>query len=869
MNAASALQLALLALVSASCTSFPSIPDSECGNGVLEKTTEDCDTFAPDANSRCRPKGSLGECHLDCTPRDGMPTSCPPGWGCDSDAICREPSGGFGSPTPALDVGAWSLVAGDFDGDGQEDVMSSEPLGSIGSTRVKFFYFDRQGVVADTRSFPTLLLSPTVKKLPGDELSDVTFSVGPLGVMHGRADRTWVPETFTSYRVEGVTVRVTAVYDQRVEGAAPFVPLFSYGAGPNSPAGSGFFVIDSASGRLGERAHLLGSIADLAGDPVSANVLEDPQTSPCFEPVYAFRGQSHFTIVNLCQADPDPTIRDRWKRAFEQTDIELEPPAAIDAAPQYADLDNDGHLDVLVGAAGKLYVAYGDGQSLGVALPFRLSLANVEDISADIPMPLAAGDFTADGAPDFVFPDHLLISAKARPDSVPIYSDQYRNRLGALATSAKIADFNGDGRLDVVTASSGSLNLDLYTGHGGLGLSATLISTAAPVQALSVGDFDGDRLTDLALLEEPRNDEHKNTVKISYGRLFAPLAMPVSVAEVFQASQIEAFNDGGVSGLTISSADEVDGQSNGALTILNGSADRAPFAPFDLTEFTSNGAVQDSQAIAVAVGRFTARGRGDVIALAVDPLSPQGASRLWVLPDVEARGAYPRLLKDELDAHLMPTSSLNREVEFTVDVTSASADLDGDGRDEAIFAMPAAPDRKRCGVLTLSVAAVVEDFVLDAHEPVLLDEPCHDPSLVPVDADGDGFIDLALLTGQATADDRKLYVLWNDRSGGFSSLNRTLVSSPDDSPQAFSVLPAGAEGPPRFVYVNRDSLRVVPASVTAREFLSPETPFDGLHGCTGIAAADVNGDRVTDLVIARSGFLQVLKAELKVELNPP
>ena len=187
---------------------------------IESEANEDCDSFPPAAGQVCRAKGTVGECHLDCsTSSRGV---CPEGWGCDSSAICRRPSGDFEPPSKAVDVGAWSLAAGDFDGDGRDDVMSSEPLDSIGATRVRFLYFDAQGAFAESRQFPKLILSPTIVDLADDDpsvrTSDIAFSDGRIGAMQGRADRSWVPDTFSSYRVSNARVRVVDVLPRSIPG---------------------------------------------------------------------------------------------------------------------------------------------------------------------------------------------------------------------------------------------------------------------------------------------------------------------------------------------------------------------------------------------------------------------------------------------------------------------------------------------------------------------------------------------------------------------------------------------------------------------------------------------------------------------------
>lgn len=867
--------LGSLWLLCSACTEFPSIPSTACGNAVIERGQEDCDSFPLNAGSSCRPPGSPFECHLDCTPRDSGRPLCPDGWGCDADFVCRQPSGDFGEPSQPLDTGAWSLAAGDFDGDGRDDVMSSEPPDSIGATRAKFLYFDQQGALAEQRTFPKLMISPTIAKYPGDELSDLTFTEGQIGVMLGRRDRTWVPETFTAYRIDDVKARTVGVYDQRVETVAPFLPVFSYSLGPGPQTGSGFFVVDLKTGRLSERAHIDGSVTDLVGDLLSGNVLEDKLASPCFEPVYAMRGATHFTIVNTCQADPDQGGV-KWRDPFEQTEIALDPPAAIDAGPQYTDLNGDGHLDVLIGAAGRPYVSYGDGFSLAPAVPYRLDLSNGEQISADIPMPLAAADVTGDGAPDFVFPDHLLLSYRSGQAS-PAYSDQVRNRLAAPATDARIADLNGNGTLDIVTASRGSINLEFYGGTAGPNVTEMIVPTSAPTQTLSVGDFDGDLVNDLAVLEAPRVGESKSTVKIAYGAAFGRLADPVAVAQLAQPEQLSGFESDGVSSLVVSSQVVIDGVPSGALTILSGTADRVPFAPFALSEFIANGSVQDAIGVSCAVGDFTGAGLGDVLALAFFSPEPKSSDvvrpSFWIVPGIREMGSSPRQLDLVLDPRLSPFEFLDNNSDFVADIASASANLGGDARSEGIFAMPAGPMRRQCGVVTLGVANATEvvegkrrpAFLPEARDSVILDEPCLDPAIVPVDADGDGNVDLALLTGQASAKDRKLFVLWNDGTGGFSSSALTLISNPEDSPQAFSVLPAVAGGLPEFVYVTSERLQLVRMIGNVRQATSAVTVYDALVGGTGITVADVNGDRVSDLVVAESGKLRVLKAGLKLQ----
>ncbi len=241
-------------LLGSACTEFPSIPGQGCGNHVVEGS-EDCDGFPRNGGTDCLRPGSTFECHFDCSLADSGPARlCPQGWGCDADSVCREPSGQFIESSQSSDVGAWALSAGDFDGDGRQDVVSSEPLDATGATRLRFNYFDANGALAETRLFPKSLLSPSFNQISaGDTITDVAFTSGTLSVMFGRRDRTWLPEVFSSYRRPNASVRIVGVYDRAVAMNDPFVTLISF------PSGTGFYLGDSAKDTLVEHVAVPGA----------------------------------------------------------------------------------------------------------------------------------------------------------------------------------------------------------------------------------------------------------------------------------------------------------------------------------------------------------------------------------------------------------------------------------------------------------------------------------------------------------------------------------------------------------------------------------------------------------------------------------
>src|SRR5262249_21208222 len=154
---------------------------------------------------------------------------------------------------------------------------------------------------------------------------------------------------------------------------------------------------------------------------------------------------SAFTVVDSCTRDPRSS-EILWRSPVIDRLVAVEPPGAINGAPQLADMNGDGHLDVLLGVGGKPYVSFGDGQRLTPAVPYQVTIAGDPGVM-DIPMPLAAGDVTGDGVVDFVFPTELLLSSRAAPGALPTYS-VVRARLTPW-TVAAIADLNGNGKPDV------------------------------------------------------------------------------------------------------------------------------------------------------------------------------------------------------------------------------------------------------------------------------------------------------------------------------------------------------------------------------------------------------------------------------------
>lgn len=167
----------------------------------------------------------------------------------------------------------------------------------------------------------------------------------------------------------------------------------------------------------------------------------------------------------------------------------------------WGDLDRDGDVDVVVGDAVDpcfhVLMNPGDGRFIGLS-----TFAAASGASLDV----AVGDLDRDGFPDVVcfdgpgdlitfqggldpWGDHTFVAGAVSPSTAP----------GATRRFVTLADVDGDGDLDALTADDASADVDLLLGDGTLGLApASVLSTAgAPLSDPALGDLDGDGWLDL------------------------------------------------------------------------------------------------------------------------------------------------------------------------------------------------------------------------------------------------------------------------------------------------------------------------------------------------------------------------------------
>jgi hypothetical protein len=843
--------LAFWLLAAVGCRGLPDIDEGVCGNRVVE-SGETCDGF-PKGDTPCRPPGALAQCQLDCAVRaDGTRPACPTAWGCGTDNVCRRATGGYRLLPGRIAGNAHSLVAGDFDGDGRGDVLSFEASGQLGATKFRVHYFERDGRVAATWASPMRLTSLAVADVSQDARADVVLSDSRLGVLLGQPNRSLLSETYPTYFLPNTQVRLAgALSRELVDDTAPLVVLYE------SAGQLTLYRPDSHSASLQPIVQFAGSVSQLAGELVLGDVFEDDQRYPCLDLAFAQRGADSLALYSVCERDAGTHLL-LWRQNPEVTTVRLEPPAPIDQGPLFADIDGNGHLDLLVGSAGRLYVAFGDGQQLSAARPLSARVAG-DSVETPIDMPLAAGDLSGDGCAELLYPSGLLFS-RANPANDGILYGASMVRFGTHWTEARIVDLNGNGLPDLVAASKGNLDIDFFNGTGSPRLNTFVISTERPVEHLAVGDFDGDLIQDLAFTMIGAPGEAQE-VEIAFGSSAGAPSVSLTAARIADIQQLGALEYSGgdeVGELFIAFAQaDAAGVPGSALAWLISSGDRNIGCLVELTSFAADGSINSVLGLTLSTGAFTAPDRLDALLLG-SHLGPMSWD-MWLMPDLRSRSGRPTNLGWGFDPRIVPITGIESGiVDPQVVMLQAAGDIDHDGLDELVLAAPSA--QGHCLIATADVSSEG----LAPHEPVELAAGCSAAGqLIVRDLDADAAPDILLLTG-APDGLRSIVILWNDGGGGFSADSISSVARFDDAPAAMVAFQPSPSAQLALAYVTSTRVRVLQTTDHARELrdLPGALDFEFEHA-TGITASDIDGDGVVDLAIADAGSIRVLHAELQ------
>ncbi|HBE70148.1 MAG TPA: hypothetical protein DDW52_18525 [Planctomycetaceae bacterium] len=167
---------------------------------------------------------------------------------------------------------------------------------------------------------------------------------------------------------------------------------------------------------------------------------------------------------------------------------------------QIVDLDNDSHLDLVVGEfhTKKMYFY----ENLGGAIAYFLKHEIYEETTSNI-YDLVTGDFDSDGDEDIAFITWGINGGMAVLESDgasdPSFTQtQFIVFSGSLTYHIDTADINGDGHLDLVVSDRGLDSLIVYENDGEASFTPNIISSdsGGPVWA-EAADINGDGHDDL------------------------------------------------------------------------------------------------------------------------------------------------------------------------------------------------------------------------------------------------------------------------------------------------------------------------------------------------------------------------------------
>lgn len=864
------LGVAALLGVLTGCTNFPIVQDGQCGNAVLDPG-EDCDTFVNgNKGAECRPPG-IGGCHFDCRDKqDGTRATCPDRMGCSRDGICRQATYGFEEPTELSSDLSSYVTTLDFDGDGSQEIVSAEPNDQLQQARFRLHYFDRDSRLEETRAFPRPTGRPVVRERQDLRPDDLVFTNFQIGMVPGREDRAFVPATFSSYIVDNGDLRTVNVSEGQVNRSLALVAI-------TTVEGKTGVYIPADDSALTFNRPLPAPISELVSEPLTADLVTTAD-SPCAELVLAYRGASSAQILDVCELGVNPLLADvTWRQEFREQNVSLPRGRGIDSRPIAADVNGDGHLDLLLGSAGESFVAYGDGQELE-ARASRLDLPVQSPRGGDIltlPTPLAAGDITGDGVADFVLPNAILGSQTSLIDGSTTYFQSYLN-TSLPWTMASVGDLNGNGLPDVVAAAEGEPGLSFVSGSGGPFPVGQPLPTRGGVRFIATGDFNGDRVGDVAYIED-QAENSADALAVAYGTHDGAPRRGVQVAEVSGVEQLGRERDLGLDSIFTTSTDEWDGVRRGKFTLFAGDASGLPFAPYFLVEFATAGDMLEGHlSPAVISGSFVRPGQGDVISLGMVEVEADSWSQ-WLLQDISHGNERPRLLAEEApvtDAFVF-TFPENKSIRLSA--AGVASDLNGDGRDEAVWVMPegSRDGRGGCTLLISNVDVESLDDEPPGEKPALVrlqrlsfPESCPKPEVRAADLDNDSRPELLLLLGDPERDARQLQLLWNDGDGAFSLDERSLIAAPGAQDiRSFAMFPDPNDFEDygiRLTFVTPSELFTAEPRSDVREWVVRRGPGE-FRDARSVVVADTNGDKFLETVVADARGLWMLAAGLKNE----
>jgi eukaryotic-like serine/threonine-protein kinase len=593
-------QLIVIAVVAA--CGETAIDRDVCGNGIVE-AGEDCDS----TDGRCTACAITCSTTAECLAYDDSGGTA--GFVCGPDALCHAPSGTF-ERAAEVSLPLTSLRVTDANHDGFGDVLAQA------STKITVLFSDATASVGATTAetqtpFPQGLAA--YADLDGDNSLDALLPT-PDGIV-AYTTPFGVPASFPFPSFVGVDIGAP-LFSQAVTETV----LGSIGTPPGSTA-LAYVVLDTRTAPptpVGSKTDLCGGQAtDFSTDEVEVFTLPG---APGHQ-VIAMRLRPPQAAARLCVIAVD------FNGGTQQFDIQTVAVPAIspESRPVLANLRNQACPSLVVARspAGiveltpKPTTPCSFNPPAQVVLPPGIAEAK----------PVGAVELTPPLAPNTA-PNALALDTGiyAVPPAGPLVE---LHRSARPLAAARSVDLDGDGNNDIVATGPRTNDIDLLyriPGAPAPGFTAVQLATESPVVTFVLGDYDGNRIPDIAYVERRVVDER---LVIAYGTADRPLPGVVvgsfrrvlSVIRTNLPDSSDPFNL--ISDLAVLFENNLGAQ----LALLHGSPQRTLLAFFDPR---LQPLLAPSVFRGVVVGRFGGERGNDVLGIEQTTINAVPATNLWL-----------------------------------------------------------------------------------------------------------------------------------------------------------------------------------------------------------------------------------------------